>query len=175
MSCQSQSKGKKCIPLLVRLLQATLKTSQRKRLIADCHQCETSISRPAKYDLLFSVMKMSPPCLLFHSFCIRACTKTQQDLQKGQSSCRKLVLDAQYSVNRRILTKTKIMLNCFGWKCTLDLPGLTQVIQAFQDQTYMATLVRDGDHCVLSLSRNKETTACITSSVLTQILYNRSD
>lgn len=54
------------------------------------------------------------------------------------------------------------MFNCFGWKGTLDLPGLTQVIRAFQDQTHMATLVGDDDNRVLGLSetnRQKEKTA----------------
>lgn len=55
------------------------------------------------------------------------------------------------------------MLSCFGWKGTLDLPGLTQVIRAFQDQTHVTTLVRDGDHCVLSLNKNKETVPITTS------------
>lgn len=54
------------------------------------------------------------------------------------------------------------MFNCFGWKGTLDLPGLTQVIRAFQDQTHMATLVGDDDNRVLGLSetnRRREKTA----------------
>lgn len=58
------------------------------------------------------------------------------------------------------------MFNCFGWKGTLDLPGLTQVIRAFQDQTHMATLVGDDDNRVLGLSetnRQKEKTAAEVS------------
>lgn len=45
-----------------------------------------------------------------------------------------------------------ITLNWFGGEGTPDLPGLTQVIRAFQDQTHMATLVGDDDDCVFSLS-----------------------
>lgn len=40
---------------------------------------------------------------------------------------------------------------------SLDLPGLTQVIRTFQDQTYVATLIGDDDDCVFSLSEtNRE-------------------
>lgn len=42
------------------------------------------------------------------------------------------------------------MFSCFGQKGTLDLPGLTQVIRAFQDETYVATLVGDDDDHVFS-------------------------
>ena len=43
-----------------------------------------------------------------------------------------------------------ITVNGFGSKRTPDLPGLTQVIRAFQDETYVTTLVGDDHHRVLS-------------------------
>lgn len=42
-----------------------------------------------------------------------------------------------------------INVNWFGSKGTPDLPGLTQVIRAVQEKTYVTTLVGDDHHCVL--------------------------
>lgn len=48
-----------------------------------------------------------------------------------------------------------IVFNSFGWKGTPDLPGLTQVIRAFQDETDVAALIGDDDNGVLSLSKKE--------------------
>lgn len=49
-----------------------------------------------------------------------------------------------------------------------DLPGLTQVIQAFQDQAHVAAPVGNDDHRVLALTEQTETTVRPQRLTLTQ-------